>query len=87
MQVAEDDARHLAACDDDVEPDDLTSLQVHERRIIDLLSTADIGGAEADDAPRQPQHAERNPPARRDLVLGMQERAIAVVFCPSRTAC
>ena len=85
-QVAELDAGHLAACDDDVEPDDLTGLQVHERRIIDLLSTADIGGAEADDAPRQPQHAERNPPARRDLVLGMQEERIIIAGLLARAA-
>src|SRR5258706_15477982 len=75
-QVAELDPRNLASGRDDVEPDHLAGLEVDQRGIIELLLSPDIGRAKADETAGQPEQAERDPPLRRDRVLGMKKQSI-----------
>src|SRR3954452_15119317 len=77
-QIAELDARNLASSANDIEPDDLTGLQVDQRSIIQLRRAADVGRAKADDAPRRAEYAEHDAPSRGDLVLRMKEERIIV---------
>ena len=53
-------------------------LEVDQRGIIELLCAADVGRAKADEAAGKPEHAKRDPPAGRDLVLGVDEQRIVV---------
>src|SRR6185437_16584233 len=77
-EIAELDPGHLAGGIDDVEPHYLTGLEIDQRRIIELLGTADIGRAKADDAAGEADEAQGDPPLGGDLVLGVEEQGVIV---------